>query len=194
MGVPKEPPSQRRPGGLTCQAIADQPRVADTAVTKSAPFPAPAGGPGHASGETAITHTVRPSPFLKFALLADARASGAKGLRHLGASHSPSALLDLPHALLLGTGEFLGVYALLLVAMGTRPRLWSALVMVVALGNALWSLATVGLLLGGALSPSAMATVFVLVQAAAVIVFAALKWLGLPGSLPATVSGHAAMS
>jgi hypothetical protein len=138
--------------------------------------------------------TVRPSPFLKFALFADACVSGATGLLQLGATGSLSELLDLPPALLWSAGEFFVVYALLLVALATRARLWSALVMVVVVGNSMWALASVGLLLIGALSPSAMGVGFVLVQAVAVLVFAALQWRGLHGSLRAAASGHAVMS
>ena len=54
--------------------------------------------------------------------------------------------------------------------------------------------ASVGLLLSGALSPSVMGIGFVLVQAVAVLVFAALEWRGLRSSPPASASGHAVMS
>ena len=138
--------------------------------------------------------TVRPSPSLKFALLADACISGATGLLQLSATQSLSALLALPHAVLLGTGEHFVVYALLLAAMATRTRLWSAPVRVVVLGNGLWALASVGLLLSGALSPSPMGVGFVPLQAVAVLVFAALEWRGLRRSPPAAARGHAVVS
>ena len=138
--------------------------------------------------------TVRPSPSLRFALLADACVSGATGLLQLGATQSLSALLALPHAVLLGTVEHFVVYALLLAAMATRTRLWSAPVRVVVPGNGLWALASVGLLLSGALSPSPMGVGFVLLLAVAVLVFAALEWRGLRRSPPAAARGHAVVS
>jgi hypothetical protein len=139
-------------------------------------------------------HSVRPSRFLQVALLADAAVSGATGVLHLSAAASLSALLDLPHVLLIGTGEFFVVYALLLVMLATRARLWSAPVVVVVLGNALWALASVGLLLSGALSPNAWGIAFVLMQAVAVLLFAALEWRGLRNSPSAAPSARAVMS
>jgi hypothetical protein len=138
--------------------------------------------------------TVHPSPLLKFALLADAVISGAMGVLQLSAAAALAALLDLPQALLLSTGEFLVIYALLLVGMATRAGLWPALVMLVVVGNALWGLACVALLLTGALSPNPLGTGFVLLQAAAVGVFAVLEWRGLRSSAPAGAAERAALS
>jgi hypothetical protein len=138
--------------------------------------------------------TVHPSPFLKFALLLDAVVSGATGLLQLAAADLLATMLDLPRAGLLATGEFFIVYALALLAMATRGRLWSGLVMVVVLGNSLWSLGCLALLLAGVLAPSALGIAFVLVQAAAVAAFAALQWRGLHGSLAAAAPASALMS
>jgi hypothetical protein len=86
--------------------------------------------------------TVHPSRLLRIALLADAVVSGAMGVLQLGAAAALATLLELPQALLLGTGEFLLAYALLLVTLATRTRLWPALVTFIVLGNVLWALAS----------------------------------------------------
>ena len=138
--------------------------------------------------------TVHPSPLLKFALLVDAVVSGAMGGLQLGAATALATVLELPHALLLGTGEFFVVYALLLVGMAGRPRLWSALVMLVVVGNAMWALGCVALVSTGALLPNALGTGFVLLQATAVLVFAALEWRGLRRSAPAGAAGRPLLS
>ena len=138
--------------------------------------------------------TVHPSPFLKFALWVDAAVSGATGLLQLSAATTLAALLELPYNALLGTGEFLVVYALLLAGMATRTRLWAGLVMFIVLGNLMWALACAGLLLAGGLSLNALGVGFVLVQAVAVVVFAALEWRGLRSSAPAPAAARAVMS
>jgi hypothetical protein len=138
--------------------------------------------------------TVHPSPLLKFALLADAVASGAMGGLQLTVATALATLLDLPHALLLGTGEFYVIYALLLVGMATRTQLWSALVMFIVIGNLLWGLGCVVLLLTGALSPNALGAGFVLLQTVAVVVFAALQWRGLRNSAPAAATARTVLS
>ncbi len=138
--------------------------------------------------------TVHPSPLLKFALLADAAVSGAMGVLQLSATATLAALLELPQALLLGTGEFLVVYALLLVGMATRARLWAALVVFIVLGNVMWGLACMALSGTGTLAPNALGIVFLLLQAAAVAVFAALEWRGLYRSTPAGATAGAVLS
>ena len=138
--------------------------------------------------------TVHSSPLLKFALLIDAVVSGAMGVLQLSAAAALATLLELPQAVLLGTGEFLVVYALLLVGLATRARLWSALVMFIVLGNALWALACVALLAASTLAPNALGAVFVLLQAVAVVVFAALEWRGLRTSAPAGAAAGTVLS
>ncbi len=138
--------------------------------------------------------TVHPSSLLKFALLTDAAVSGAMGVLQLSAAAALAALLELPQALLLATGEFLVVYALLLVGMATRARLWSALVMFIVLGNLMWALACMALPGTGTLAPNALGIGFLLLQAVAVVVFAVLEWRGLQSSAPAGAATRTVLS
>ena len=138
--------------------------------------------------------TVHPSPLLKLALLADAVIGGATGVLQLLAATALSTLLELPRALLLGTGEFLVVYALLLLGMATRARLWSALVMFVVLGNLMWGLGCMALLMTGRLAPNALGICFVLLQAVAVVALAVLEWRGLRSSAPALAAQRTVLS
>jgi hypothetical protein len=154
----------------------------------------PAGGKAPPHPEKLIVKTVHPSLLLKIALMADAVVSGATGLLQLTAANPLATLLDLPRAGLLATGEFLVIYALLLVVLATRERLWSGLVMFIVLGNVAWALGCVALLLAGMLSPTAPGIGFVLMQAVAVVVFAVLEWRGLGRSLPADTPVRAVMS
>jgi hypothetical protein len=138
--------------------------------------------------------TVHPSPLLRFALLVDAVVSGAMGVLQLSAAAKMASLLELPQTLLERTAEFMVIYMLVLAVMATRIRLWSTAVMFIVFGNLLWSLGCVALLLTGTLSPNALGTAFVLMQAAAVTVFAVLEWRGLRRSAPARGAPGAALS
>ena len=83
---------------------------------------------------------IHPSPLLKIALRIDALASGATGVLQLALSEQLATLLEVPRALLVGSGEFMLVYALALLVMASRTRLPSWLVMFIVIGNGLWAL------------------------------------------------------
>ena len=135
--------------------------------------------------------TILPAPFLKRALLADATVSSITGLLQLAATDGLVALLGFPRLALVGTGEFMLIYAALLLVRATRKRLWSPAVGVIVLGNLLWGLGGLAFLVSGLVAPSAAGTAFVLLQVAAVALFAGLEWTGLRRSAPAA-SGSSA--
>ena len=127
-------------------------------------------------------HTIHPSRFLKIALFADAVVSGAVALLQLLAGKLLAGLLALPAVLLLESGVFLIVYVALLLAMATRPRLWSWLVWAVIGGNVAWAVGCLSLLkvlpaFGGG-PASSLGVAFLLVQAFTVLAFALLQWRG----------------
>lgn len=126
--------------------------------------------------------SIQASQLLKTALLADAAVSAAAAALQLAVPDGLAELLHLPRALLVETGAFLAVYVVLLVAMARAARLWSSLVWVVVLGNVGWALGCVGLAVSPV--PGALGVAFLLVQALAVLVFAALEYRGLKSSAP----------
>jgi hypothetical protein len=130
-------------------------------------------------------HTVAPSRLLKTALLVDAAGSGAIAALHLLVPGPLRDALGLPSALLTGTGLFLAVYALALVALARAGALWSALVWVVIAGNLGWAAASVLLVVTGALPVTTLGAVYIEAQAAAVLLFAWLEWRGLGRSISA---------
>ncbi|MFP5390445.1 MAG: hypothetical protein ACLGI6_02720 [Gammaproteobacteria bacterium] len=130
-------------------------------------------------------HTIQPSALLKFALVADAIVSGAVALLQLTLAGPLAQLLALPHPLLAYTGEFLLAYTLLLVLMARARRLPRALVLLPVVGNVGWAIGCAELLIGGAVQANGLGVAFVLVQAVAVLVFAALEYSGLKRSTPA---------
>ncbi len=136
-------------------------------------------------------HTVTPSVLLTRALLADAAVSACAGVLQLTNTERLVAALELPRLLLIGTGEFMLVYAAALVWMATRARLWSAVVKFIVLGNLAWAGASLGLLFTGVLSPSPLGVAIVLAQAGAVVLLAGLEWAGLRASAPSAAPGVA---
>ena len=128
--------------------------------------------------------SIRPSAFLKTVLIADAAASGAVAVLQLVAANWLSQRSMLPHALLVGTGAFLVIYAAMLTWLARRTTVWSAVVGTVVLGNVAWAVACVALVLGQASTLSGLGVAFVAVHAVAVLLFAALEYSGLRASTP----------
>jgi hypothetical protein len=131
---------------------------------------------------------VFPSSLLKKSLAADAVVSGAVAALQLAMPDALSRLLMLPRSLLLETGTFLVAYSLLLVFLARSARVWSGLIALVVLGNVGWAAGCAMLLGAGYLKPGALGLAFVALQAATVLLFAGLEYLGLRNSLPAVTS------
>lgn len=123
--------------------------------------------------------SVTPSSLLKKALAADAVVSGAVAVLQLAIPDALSRLLLLPRGLLVESGIFLVAYTLLLIALARSTRVWSALILVVVVGNVAWAAGCAVLLGTGYLQPSALGIAFVAMQALAVLVFAGLEYFGL---------------
>jgi hypothetical protein len=136
-------------------------------------------------------HTITSSVLLKRALWLDAVGSAGVGVLQLAVAQQLVTALELPRLMLVGTGEFMLVYAAALVWLATRARLWSAAVKVIVYGNLAWAGVSVALLFTGALSPTSLGVGYVALQAAAVALFAALEWAGLRASAPAVAPSAA---
>jgi hypothetical protein len=122
---------------------------------------------------------IRPSLFLRRAVLADAIFSGASAvLLTLGAG-ALAAWLIFPVALLRETGLFLIAYTALVGWLGTRQAMPKALVVIVIAGNAAWTLASIALLFSGAVTPNLLGEALVAAQAIAVGALAELQYIGL---------------
>jgi hypothetical protein len=136
-----------------------------------------------------MADTLHPTPFLRFALLGDAAASGATGLLLAAGAGALAPLLGLPEGLLRIAGLVLLPYAAFVAWIGTRsggaPR--NAVRAVVAI-NLLWALDSALLLALGPVSPNGLGTAFVLAQALVVLGFAAMQWTALRGAAPARIA------
>lgn len=125
-----------------------------------------------------MSNRIANTPFLRFALLGDAAASGATGLLMTVASGPLASLLGLPQQLLFWSGAILLPYAALVGWLGTQPAFSSASVWVVITVNAIWVIDSLVLLVSGWVQPTPLGTAFVLAQAIVVAAFAELQFMG----------------
>ncbi|MBS4083875.1 MAG: hypothetical protein KGZ73_10020 [Rhizobiales bacterium] len=123
--------------------------------------------------------TFVPSLFLRRVLQLDAAATGATGLLLLGGTSFLHSLLNLPVSLLTYAGIFSVGWALALGIASLRERLSQSFVWTIIIANVAWVIGSVALLVSGYVSPSFLGYAFVIAQALAVDIFAALQFFGL---------------
>jgi hypothetical protein len=116
---------------------------------------------------------------LRFALLADAAASGATGLMMIAGAGLLDGLLGLPVALMREAGLLLVPYVAFVAYAGTRETISRPAVQATIAINVLWVAASIGLLMSGYVAPTVLGYAFVIFQAVVVGVFAELQFIGL---------------
>jgi hypothetical protein len=116
---------------------------------------------------------------LRFALLADAAASGATGLMMIAGAGLLEGLLGLPTALMREAGLVLIPYVAFVAYVGTRATISRPAVQATIAMNVLWVAASIGLLMSGYVAPTVLGYAFVIFQAVVVGVFAELQLIGL---------------
>lgn len=109
----------------------------------------------------------------------DAFASGSLGVLLTAAGRLLADGLGVPNTLLVPAGLFLIAFAAWLWYIATRPAPARAAVWVIIALNLLWVLASILLVAGRWFPLTALGTAFILAQAAAVTVFAAMQYAGL---------------
>lgn len=119
---------------------------------------------------------------LRQALLTDAVVSGLVGMLSLAGARWLDSLLDLPAALLAGSGAIMVVYAAGLLMLGNRDRIPETGARTVVAGNLVWAAACVVLLVGDWIEPNAAGIAFILVQIVAVVIFAEMQAMALCAS------------
>jgi hypothetical protein len=121
----------------------------------------------------------QPNSFLRYALLADAIASGATGLLLIVGAGLLESLLNIPVALAREAGLVLIPYVAFVAYAGTRENIVRGAVWAIIVANAVWALASVALLVSGWIAPTFLGVVFIAMQAAVVAVFGELQFVGL---------------
>jgi hypothetical protein len=117
--------------------------------------------------------------FLRYALIADAIASGATGILLIAGADLLEGLLGLPVALMREAGMLLVPYVAFVAFVGTREDISRPAVQTVITLNIVWAVCSIGLLLTDIVAPTALGIAFVIAQAAVVAVFAELQFMGL---------------
>jgi len=118
-------------------------------------------------------------PTLKQVLGADAGICIATGLLSFGGARWLAPALDLPTALLAGSGAILIAYAAGLLMLVTRRRIPGHGVRTVTWINLGWAAGCLVLLFSGWFNPNALGVGFIMVQIVAVLVFADLQVMAL---------------
>lgn len=127
-----------------------------------------------------MPHTaLRPLATIRKVLALDAASCLAMGLAMCVASGALSRVFALPEPLVWWAGALLFPCAALMLLAAWPRATPVALAWLVVVGNAAWAVASV--LVVAVFAPSAIGTLFVLGQAAAVAVFAFLEYRSLPG-------------
>ena len=122
---------------------------------------------------------LRQNMFLRYALLADAVASGATGLLMIAAAGLLEGLLGLPTALMREAGLVLVPYVAFVAWAGTRETIWRPAVQAIIVINVLWVAGSALLLMSGTVAPTVLGYAFVIAQAIVVGVLAELQFIGL---------------
>ena len=117
--------------------------------------------------------------FLRYVLLADAASCLVTGAIQVSFTVALSQVLQLPAALLAGTGWFLLIYGGAVAWFALREHVPRALAWALVGGNLGWAVACLALLAGGWVAPSVWGVAWVLAQAATVGVLAELQWTAL---------------
>lgn len=121
-------------------------------------------------------------PPLREVILADAGICVTTGMLSLGAARWLSSILDLPTALMTGSGAILLAYGAGLLMLGTRRPIPAPGVRGAIGFNLTWALACVVLLFSSWIDPNALGVAFILVNLAAVLAVAELEVMGLRAS------------
>jgi hypothetical protein len=116
---------------------------------------------------------------LRYALTADAVASGAMALLMIAAAAPLSGLLGLPQQLLTIAGLILVPWTAMVAYLATRAEPNPGGVWAVILINLAWVAASAFILFGGVVSPTLLGFAFVVAQAIAVLAFADFQFFGL---------------
>jgi hypothetical protein len=122
---------------------------------------------------------VRQNTFLRYAVLADAVASGATALLMIAGADLLTGLLGLPVALMREAGLVLVPYVALVAFVGTRETISRPAVRTIIVLNVLWVAGSALLLVGGWVAPTLLGYAFVVAQAVAVGILAELQFIGL---------------
>ncbi len=121
---------------------------------------------------------------LRFALLADAVASGATALLMIAGAGLLAPLLNLPQGHLLMAGLVLVPFVAFLAFTATRSVISRPAAHAIVELNLGWTIASFALLLSGWIAPNALGIAFIAGQALAVLALGTLQYVALRQTAP----------
>jgi hypothetical protein len=128
--------------------------------------------------------SIKNTLYLRRAMLLDAAASGLTAALMIAGASLLEGPLGLPVWLLREAGLILIPYVIFVAVVATRDRIATGAVCTVIAANALWTAGSFALLASGFVSPTALGTAFVAMQALAVAGLGALQYVALRYSQP----------
>jgi hypothetical protein len=126
--------------------------------------------------------SIRASSLLRRVLIVDALTSGACGLAMFALADVFASLLQLPVELVREAGIILLPFAAFVGFVASRPEPARLAVWAIIALNIVWVVDSVLLLFTGWVAPNVLGYVFVVAQAAMVLVLADLEYMGLKRS------------
>jgi hypothetical protein len=126
--------------------------------------------------------SIRSSSLLRRVLVVDAVSSGAMGVAMVAFAELLAGLLQLPVDLISEAGIVLLPFAAFVGFVASRSEPSRIAVWLIIALNAVWVIDSIVLLFTGWVAPNALGYVFVVAQAAAVLLFADLEYMGLKRS------------
>jgi hypothetical protein len=121
----------------------------------------------------------RSASFLRNVLRLDALSCVACGVLQVALPTQMAGWLNLPRPLVVYTGEFLLAYAAIVAIVSMRPVIPRLPVQLLVVGNVGWGVACMALAAGPWLQPSAPGMAYLAMQAATVLLMAALQVAGM---------------
>ncbi|MFJ8844446.1 hypothetical protein ACIRFF_16260 [Streptomyces cyaneofuscatus] len=117
--------------------------------------------------------------FARMALKLDAVATGLNGIAYLALATVLDSFFGVTTAVQYPVGAFLILYALGVLAIGTRKEINRTGLTAVIVTNLLWVVLSLVVLISGVLSPTGVGAVWIVLQSLTVGGFAALQYVGL---------------
>ncbi|MFI1784898.1 hypothetical protein [Streptomyces rubiginosohelvolus] len=121
----------------------------------------------------------RTDAFARLALKLDAVATGLNGIAYLALATVLDSFFGVPTAVQYPVGAFLLLYAVGVLAIGTRKEISRTGLMAVIVANLLWVVLSLVVVVSGALSPTGVGAVWIVLQSLTVGGFAVLQCVGL---------------
>jgi hypothetical protein len=126
--------------------------------------------------------SIRASSLLRRVLIVDATVSGATGVAMVALADVFASLLQLPVELVREAGIILLPFAAFVAFVASRREPARLAVWTIIALNVVWVVDSIALLFTGWVAPNALGYIFVIAQAAMVLVLADFEYMGLKRS------------